>query len=62
MPRIVLRPSFIKDLDGLKRSSRKHYQRAAEILLELQRDMEPSAPHRAETRIPKCQKFELPDG
>jgi superfamily I DNA/RNA helicase len=62
MPNIILRPSFSKDLDGLKRSSRKVYQRAAETLLELQRDIEPSAPRRAETRIPKCEKFELPDG
>jgi superfamily I DNA/RNA helicase len=62
MPHITLRPSFSKDLDGLKRSSRKHYQRACEILMEIQRDVEPSAPRRAETRIPKCTKYELPDG
>lgn len=62
MPKITLRPSFSKDLDGLRRSSRKHYQRACEILLEIQRDLEPSAPRRAETRIPKCVKYELPDG
>jgi mRNA-degrading endonuclease RelE of RelBE toxin-antitoxin system len=62
MPHIILRPSFSKDLDGLRRSSRKHYQRACEILLELQRDGEPSATRRAETRIPKCYKYELPDG
>lgn len=62
MPRITLRPSFSKDLDGLRRSSRKHYQRACEILMELQRDIEPSAQRRAETRIPKCTKYELPDG
>ncbi|QQO34296.1 hypothetical protein JJC00_00810 [Bradyrhizobium diazoefficiens] len=51
MPRITLRPSFSKDLDGLRRSSRKHYQRACEILMEFQRDIEPSAQRRAETRI-----------
>ncbi len=62
MPKITLRPSFTKDLDGLRRSSRKHYQRASEILFEIQRDVEPSAPRRAETRIPKCVKYELPDG
>jgi hypothetical protein len=62
MPHITLRPSFSKDLDGLRRSSRKHYQRACEILLEIQRDVEPSAQRRAETRIPKCVKYELPDG
>jgi superfamily I DNA/RNA helicase len=62
MPHITLRPSFSKDLDGLRRSSRKHYQRACEILMEIQRDIEPSAPRRAETRIPKCVKYELPDG
>jgi superfamily I DNA/RNA helicase len=62
MPHVTLRPSFSKDLDGLRRSSRKHYQRACEILLEIQRDIEPSAPRRAETRIPKCHKYELPDG
>ncbi|MET4386669.1 mRNA-degrading endonuclease RelE of RelBE toxin-antitoxin system [Bradyrhizobium sp. F1.4.3] len=62
MPKITLRPSFSKDLDGLRRSSRKHYQRACEILLEIQRDLDPSAPRRAETRIPKCVKYELPDG
>jgi hypothetical protein len=62
MPRIVLRPSFSKEMDGLRRSSRKHYQRACEIILEIQQDIEPSAPRRAESRIPKCQKFELPDG
>lgn len=62
MPHITIRPSFSKDLDGLRRSSRKHYQRACEILLEIQRDIEPSAPRRAESRIPKCYKYELPDG
>ena len=62
MPHITIRPSFLKDLDGLRRSSRKHYQRACEILLEVQRDIEPSAPRRVETRIPKCHKYELPDG
>lgn len=62
MPRIILRPSFSKDLDGLRRSARKQYQRASEILLEIQRDIKPSAVQRGETRIPKCHKFELPDG
>lgn len=62
MPHITIRPSFSKDLDGLRRSSRKPYQRACEILLELQRDIEPSAPRRAESRIPNCYKYELPDG
>lgn len=62
MPRIILRPSFSKDLDGLRRASRKNYQKASEILLELQRDVEPTAPRRSETRIPKCEKFELQDG
>ena len=62
MPHITLRPRFSKDMDGLKRSSRKHYQRACEILVEIQQDIEPSAPRRAETRIPKCTKYELPDG
>ena len=62
MPRIVLRPTFTKDLDGLRTSSRKHYQRASEVLLELQRDQKPSAPKRSESRIPDCVKFELPDG
>ena len=53
MPRIILRPSFSKDLDGLRRSSRKHYQRASEILLEIQRDIEPSAPRRSENSYPE---------
>ena len=30
--------------------------------MELQRDLTPSAPRRAESRIPKCYKYELPDG
>lgn len=62
MPRITLRPTFSRDLDGLKRSARKQYQRATEILVEIQRDQEPSAPRRAESRIPNCVKFELQDG
>ena len=62
MPKIILRPTFSKDLDGLRRSSRKNYQRVSEILLELQRDQEPSAPRRPESRIPNCVKYELPDG
>ena len=62
MPRIVLRPSFSKDLDGLKRSARKQYERASGILLELQRDVEPSVPLRAESRLPNCVKYELQDG
>jgi superfamily I DNA/RNA helicase len=62
VPHITLRPSFSKDLDGLRRSSRKNYQRACEILLEIQRDVEPAAPRRAENRIPKCVKYELTDG
>lgn len=62
MPNIILRPTFSKDLDGLRRSARKQYQRASEILLELQRDQEPSAARRSESRIPNCVKFELQDG
>ena len=62
MPRIILRPTFAKDLDGLRTSSRKHYQRASEVLLELQRDQTPSASRRSESRITDCVKFELPDG
>jgi superfamily I DNA/RNA helicase len=62
VPRIILRPSFSKDLDGLRRNARKVYQRASEVLLELQRDLEPTATRRAETRLAKCEKFELPDG
>jgi hypothetical protein len=62
MPIVVLRPNFARDLDGLRRSARKVYQRASEILLELQRDIQPSAARRSESRIPKCHKFELPDG
>jgi hypothetical protein len=61
MPKISFRPSCAKDLDGLRRSARKPDQRACEILLELQRDLEPSARRRAESRIPKCYKYELPD-
>lgn len=30
--------------------------------MEIQRDLEPSAQRRAETRIPKCAKYELLDG
>jgi superfamily I DNA/RNA helicase len=30
--------------------------------MEIQRDVEPTAPRRAETRIPKCTKYELLDG
>ena len=62
MTRIVLQPTFARDLDGLRTSSRKHYQRASEVLLELQRDQQPSASRRSESRIPDCVKFELPDG
>ena len=62
MPRIILKKSFTKDLDGLKRNARKQYQRVNEILIELQRDQTPTAPRRAETRIPNCIKFELQDG
>jgi|HubBroStandDraft_4_1064222.scaffolds.fasta_scaffold04715_3 superfamily I DNA/RNA helicase len=62
MPHVTLRPSFSKDLDGLKRSSRKNYQRACEILMEIQRDIKPSASVRAEGRIPNCVKYELQDG
>ena len=61
MPRIILRPSFSKDLDGLRRSARIAYQKASEVLVEIQRDIEPSVPRRAETRIPKCEKFQLTD-
>ncbi|MCC7003876.1 MAG: hypothetical protein IT357_17100, partial [Gemmatimonadaceae bacterium] len=62
MPKLTLRPTFSRDLDALRRSARKQYMRASEILLELQRDQEPTAPRRSETRIPNCVKFELPDG
>lgn len=62
MPRIVLRPSFNRDLDALKRGSRKNYQRASEILQELQRGVAPSISRRAEGRIPHCVKYELADG
>lgn len=62
MPKITLRPTFSRDLDALRRSARKQYQRTSEIILELQRDQEPSASRRTESRIPNCVKFELPDG
>ena len=62
MPEITLRQTFTRDLDGLRRSARKQYQRACELLLELQRDQEPSAARRSESRIPECIKYELPDG
>ncbi len=62
MPKIVLRPSFNRDLDALKRNSRKNYQRASEILQELQRGVDPTTPRRAEGRIPNCVKYELVDG
>lgn len=62
MATLIVRPSFARDLDGLRRSARKIYQRASETLLEVQRDVEPSATRRPETRIPKCRKYELPDG
>ncbi len=62
MPHITLRPTFTRELSGLQRSARKQYQRATEILLELQLDQNPSAPRRTESRIPNCVKFELPDG
>lgn len=62
MPHITLRPTFTRELSGLQRSARKQYQRASEILLELQLDQNPSAPRRTESRIPNCVKFELPDG
>ena len=61
MTSIIIRPSFTKDLNGLQRSVRKVYQRACETLLEIQRGVEPSAPRRAETRIPKCHKYQLAD-
>lgn len=62
MSRIVLRPSFAKDLDALRSSSRRHFQRASEILIEIQLGIEPSVQHRKETRIPKCERFDLTDG
>ena len=62
MSQLILRPTFAKDLDGLRTSSRKHYQRASELLLELQRGRKPTAPTRTESRIPHCIKYELPDG
>lgn len=62
MPKLTLSKSFQKDLDGLRRSSRKHYQRTCELLFELQRDQAPSAHRRSESRIPECIKYELPDG
>lgn len=62
MPNIVLRPSFNRDLDALKRNSRKNYQRASEILQELQRGVNPSTARRSESRVPHCVKYELTDG
>ncbi len=62
MAGITFRPSFGKDMDALQQSARKIYQRACEILTELQRGAVPSAKPRAETRVPKCRKYELPDG
>ena len=58
MPKISFRPSCAEDLDSLRRSARKSYQRACEVLLELQRDIGPSARRRAEGRIPKCYQHE----
>ena len=41
MPYLTLKKGFSKDLDALKRNARKVYQRANEILMELQRDQDP---------------------
>ena len=62
MGRVILRQSFVKDLEGLKQSSRKHYQRTCEVLVELDLGKKPAAHLRTESRIPKCIKYELPDG
>jgi len=48
MTAIIVRPTFTKDLDGLRRSARKVYQRVTEILVEIQEDIRPSAPQRSE--------------
>ena len=62
MARLILRPSFSRDLDALKRNHRHNYRKASEILIDLQRDGDVSAGRRPDSRIPGCVKFELSDG
>jgi len=61
MVNITLSPGFSRDLDGLRTSERKIHQKVSEVLLELMRGNDPSVPRRPETRIPKCEKFEITD-
>lgn len=62
MPTITRGPSFDQAMRALKRDARKVYRSATEVLIELQLGDTPTAPMRAEGRIPNCCKYELQDG
>lgn len=62
MARIYLRPSFQKDLFGLRANHRVNYNKVCALLVELETGDPVILPGRTESRIPHCVKYELSDG
>jgi len=62
MAKIYLRPSFHKDLSGLRTNHRVNYNKLCALLIELETGVQVILPRRAEMRIPHCVKYELSDG
>ena len=62
MGKIILRPSFQKDLAALKRNHLNNYRKASAVLMDLETDASVSVKLRSESRIPDAVKCELSDG
>ena len=62
MGRIILRPSFQKDLAALKRNHRKNYEKTSAVLIDIETDSRVSINLRPDSRIPNAVKYELADG
>ena len=62
MVRVILRPSFQKDLQALRRNHRQNYAKTTAVLVDLQTGNKPLPSLRAESRIPDAVKYELSEG
>ncbi len=62
MAKVYLRPSFQKDLLGLRANHRVNYNKLCALLVELETGVPTVVDRRAETRIEHCVKYELQDG
>lgn len=62
MARLILRPSFQKDLQALRRNHRKNYEKTTSVLIDVQTGNTALLNRRPDSRIPDAEKYELSDG